>query len=158
MLKPRYVSESVSESGSALVYFSRAAIRMKVSSTDTGSLQWTDDRDGSWRGPAHQALSRCNQQNKQNNVLQTENMQLTRSPQNNADHSNCSLLQLCRNVIQGLQFRNMKNHHEHQHGPFQFLNGVKVLNPGTFQSHIILNLKKRENIIYGAPYKPFVPL
>ena len=99
----------------ALVYFSHAAIRIKLSA-DIGSLKRTDDGGGSWRDETHQDV-------------QTEKMQLTRSGQNNAHHSNCPLLHhCCCNAIHRLQFQNVKNYHEHQREPFQFLNGEKVLN------------------------------
>ena len=69
--------------------------------------------------------------------VQTEKMQLTRSSQNNADHSNCSLLHHpCCNAIHRLQFKDMKNHHEHRRESFQFLNAEKVLNWWTFRHNI----------------------
>ena len=104
----------------ALVYFSHAAIRIKLSA-DIGSLQWTDDGDGWWReGPNSSGLT---------DWVQTEKMQLTRSAQNKAHHSNCPLLHhCCCNAIHRLQFQNMKNHHERRHKSFQFLNSEKVLN------------------------------
>ena len=69
--------------------------------------------------------------------VQTEKMQLTRSSQNNADHSNCSLLHHpCCNAIHRLQSKDMKNHHEHRRESFQFLNAEKVLNWRTFRHNI----------------------